>query len=916
MPRDFYVAKATEFETCKRIPRFSKPVGAVIHPLDPRRTKDARHKAPRTLQFDGSPARLGKRPEFHADRGLPEHLVRPAIDEEKLLQIRARDKLRRQEERTASSKKKVSMEVQKTQKAFAKLRSDVNIKIKGAEKNLKLIFSDFKSVLEKNDAEQVVAGGTDTVEFAKAAEADGRLCSFMFDAWKTAEAQRRRNKREFSPDGDGDGAITSSSYACTRQDFVKFARHFLGATFGSEKAADIFMHNLCDGSQLKVIQRLISEALSPNTSKLDDTMEATGGRFATDKQDSREQHCDPTDPLHFSMRTYGLRDDDRERVTVDCAGLDEAYNVWAKDDSSIGELTNAKLVGPKNREYQAKLKSWAARHQERKLAKKKTVQYEKELWEYFNKEMPFKKDLYMVNQCRDDLQRTIEDMKQLRNENKQVNNFLKGMSLDVAHSVLLDDFDKALGARKLAVTARLHLVDDFVGSVKNDCALDRDYFNFFDLPDHVAKRNYSRADYEGTILKMMLRVKDACLEEKKRNSDTPDQVGITEHDLTPLDLFDVVASQMKNKQNEQTMILSKFITECKDKVTNQVDKVKDQFTEKTRKTIEQNFFVDLLKNRMDNSNLDYFEKAFQVRNLYIAFVKKTEKEGEYSSAKAFTAAYDEVFKCRQMGNKYHSEFEKKRATEVRKFGGVTDGPEGSETASRFYGSEPSSATRLTSRKSRPGSASGSPEKRTEHSQDPSVVDDDASLGIEELANREMDEEDQEEAEAALEAERKKKASGESDYPEFFVYTKGFAPKAEQEGERFVPMKRFGNLESEGVLIHDRITSSYKLNLPTDVYQKHIADTLPRKDDGDGKWFIRPHHLENLTKHPRSICDDLLNTRYFSHYNLDYGNKQEENIAQTAIERIEAHLGRLKAEAAVHMRQRGQSPEVVHDELYE
>lgn len=130
----------------------------------------------------------------------------------------------------------------------------------------------------------------------------------------------------------------------------------------------------------------------------------------------------------------------------------------------------------------------------------------------------------------------------------------------------------------------------------------------------------------------------------------------------------------------------------------------------------------------------------------------------------------------------------------------------------------------------------------------------------------------------MEAERKKKASGESDYPEFFVYTKSFAPKPDQEGERFIPMKRFGNLEPEKCWIYDRITSSYALNMPTEVYHKHILDALPKMEDGDGKWFIRPHHLENLTKHPKSINDDLLNARYYSHYNLDYGKQEPENIA--------------------------------------
>ena len=188
---DFYVEKATEFESFKRIPRFSKPYGAVIHPIDPKRQKEPRHKPPRTLLFDGSPVKMDKRPEYHHDKGLPDHLYKPQIDTEKLMKIQENEKLRKLEEKAGTGKKKMSMEAQKAQKAFAKLRSDINIKIKGAEKNLKQIFSEFKSILDKSDSEQVIAGGGDMVVDAKSAEYEGRLCSFMFNAFRNAASRKK-----------------------------------------------------------------------------------------------------------------------------------------------------------------------------------------------------------------------------------------------------------------------------------------------------------------------------------------------------------------------------------------------------------------------------------------------------------------------------------------------------------------------------------------------------------------------------------------------------------------------------------------------------------------------------------------------------------------------------------------------------
>ena len=60
----------------------------------------------------------------------------------------------------------------------------------------------------------------------------------------------------------------------------------------------------------------------------------------------------------------------------------------------------------------------------------------------------------------------------------------------------------------------------------------------------------------------------------------------------------------------------------------------------------------------------------------------------------------------------------------------------------------------------------------------------------------------------------------------------------------------------------KITSSYQLNLPPEYYMKQIQKAMP---DEEEKWFIRPHHIESLTNHARSIKDDFMNTNYYSYY---------------------------------------------------
>jgi len=64
-----------------------------------------------------------------------------------------------------------------------------------------------------------------------------------------------------------------------------------------------------------------------------------------------------------------------------------------------------------------------------------------------------------------------------------------------------------------------------------------------------------------------------------------------------------------------------------------------------------------------------------------------------------------------------------------------------------------------------------------------------------------------------------------------------------------------------------------LNLPLSYYQNYVTETLPSPNYKE--WYIRPHHLETLTEHPKSIKDDVLNTNYYSYYNVDEGKPKEE-----------------------------------------
>jgi hypothetical protein len=110
------------------------------------------------------------------------------------------------------------------------------------------------------------------------------------------------------------------------------------------------------------------------------------------------------------------------------------------------------------------------------------------------------------------------------------------------------------------------------------------------------------------------------------------------------------------------------------------------------------------------------------------------------------------------------------------------------------------------------------------------------------------------------------------------------------GEPFNPIKRFGQLELD-YNVDNYGTSTYPLNLPSDYYQRYVKSTAPSKKDG--KWFIRPHHVEKLTTHVKSIKDDVLNTRYYSHYHDESKNVVKVDDVTSAIEGLEAKINQIR-----------------------
>jgi hypothetical protein len=103
------------------------------------------------------------------------------------------------------SKQKVSLATQKAEQAAAKAKSELSIKIRRAEKNLKLLFTELKKILEKPNDDVIFPNQEARVEQAKFAEKNGELVSCIYEVFTGGESARQ----------------------VSRAKFIQFVRHFL-----------------------------------------------------------------------------------------------------------------------------------------------------------------------------------------------------------------------------------------------------------------------------------------------------------------------------------------------------------------------------------------------------------------------------------------------------------------------------------------------------------------------------------------------------------------------------------------------------------------------------------------------------------------------------------------------------------------
>lgn len=194
---------------------------------------------------------------------------------------------------------------------------------------------------------------------------------------------------------------------------------------------------------------------------------------------------------------------------------------------------------------------------------------------------------------------------------------------------------------------------EFVNTVKTECVLNGSKFSFFDIPDLILKKKFNKTEYEA-VMKVLMKVKTLYLQQKLdeerfraeeaanndprgRDNDKkkPEEAKIedmvvTEDDMVPLDLFDVVMDQIEYKMQSKKVTWAEQHDQMDDAIRKKVKELNPQ-TEKQRKVVEAFAAGNILNERLENLHKIVWTGHYKHNLLYFHFGQNK----HYSSAEDF-----------------------------------------------------------------------------------------------------------------------------------------------------------------------------------------------------------------------------------------------------------------------------------------
>lgn len=220
-------------------------------------------------------------------------------------------------------------------------------------------------------------------------------------------------------------------------------------------------------------------------------------------------------------------------------------------------------------------------------------------------------------------------------DEKILNNFLADLP-STGQIIEVSDLERHVQAKIRKFSEDSKVLTDFIQAVKSECIVDNVHFNFFEIPDMIVRKRFTKEQYE-KVKSLLLKVKAIYLmrkaeklkedkENKDKNTsfmmDDDDDVSarksqsaadkdkdvvnevITDEDLVPLEYLDQAVANKEKKENENIDAWKRFIKECVEEKKEKSDKQGASVGPKKKKLVEQAVFAEILNNKLEKAHVE------------------------------------------------------------------------------------------------------------------------------------------------------------------------------------------------------------------------------------------------------------------------------------------------------------------------
>jgi hypothetical protein len=165
-------------------------------------------------------------------------------------------------------------------------------------------------------------------------------------------------------------------------------------------------------------------------------------------------------------------------------------------------------------------------------------------------------------------------------------------------------------------------INNFILSIKQECVLKSHFFSFYDIPDLIVKKKFDRPNYE-LVMKFLSKVKRLYLVNRiTQNEDSKrpiEEEVITDEDLVPLELLDMILAKKQMKQEQRKSVLSNLLVGANKEADRKIKELKVE-NEKTKKIIENSMFITYLNNKLEMNHQKVFTLFYKLQLLNYHFV--------------------------------------------------------------------------------------------------------------------------------------------------------------------------------------------------------------------------------------------------------------------------------------------------------